>query len=54
MAPQTIRFGSVRYSTPPSHVGSKVWCRVVGEELTIVAGTGCGLVEIPAPVVHAG
>ena len=43
---QTIRFGSVRYSTPPGHVGSKVWCRVVGEELAIVARTGAGLVEI--------
>ena len=43
---QTIRFGSVRYSTPPGHVGSKVWCRVVGEELAIVARTGTGLVEI--------
>jgi transposase len=43
---QTIRFGSVRYSTPPGHVGAKVWCRVVGEELVIVAGTGCGLAEI--------
>jgi transposase len=46
---QTIRFGSVRYSTPPGHVGSKVWCRVVGEELAIVARTGDGtggLVEI--------
>jgi transposase len=43
---QTIRFGSVRYSTPPGHVGSKVWCRVVGEELAIVARTGRGLVEI--------
>lgn len=43
---QTIRFGSVRYSTPPGHVGSKVWCRVVGEELAVVARTGTGLVEI--------
>jgi transposase len=47
---QTIRFGSVRYSTPPGHVGSKVWCRVVGEELAIVArigpGTGGGLAEV--------
>jgi transposase len=40
---QTIRFGSVRYSTPPGHVGSKVWCRVVGEELVIVARTSAGL-----------
>jgi transposase len=43
---QTIRFGSVRYSTPPGHVGSKVWCRVVGEELAIVARTAAGLAEI--------
>jgi len=43
---QTIRFGSVRYSTPPGHVGAKVWCRVVGEELVIVARTGAGLAEI--------
>jgi transposase len=43
---QTIRFGSVRYSTPPGHVGAKVWCRVVGEELVIVARTRGGLAEI--------
>ena len=34
---QTIRFGSVRYSTPPGHVGDRVWCRVHGSELVIVA-----------------
>jgi transposase len=51
---QTIRFGSVRYSTPPGHVGTKVWCRVVGDELAIVGrvpsgstgGSVGGLVEI--------
>jgi hypothetical protein len=43
---QTIRFSSVRYSTPPGHVGSKVWCRVVGEELAVVARTTTGLVEV--------
>ena len=43
---QTVRFGSVRYSTPPGHVGTRVWCRVVGEELVIVARTGRGAVEI--------
>jgi transposase len=48
---QTIRFGSVRYSTPPGHVGSKVWCRVVGEELVIVARTSAGLAEIARHVV---
>jgi hypothetical protein len=43
---QTVRFGSVRYSTPPGHVESRVWCRVVGEELAIVAMTASGTVEI--------
>ena len=52
---QTIRFGSVRYSTPPGHVGAKVWCRVVGDELVVVGphqhGPGR---DRPAPAVHAG
>ncbi len=48
---QTVRFGSVRYSTPPGHVDSKVWCRVVGEELAIVAMTGKGAVEIARHVL---
>jgi hypothetical protein len=43
---QTIRFGSVRYSTPPGHQGAKVWCRVVGDELVIVGNTSAGLAEI--------
>jgi hypothetical protein len=43
---QTIRFGSVRYSTPPGHVGRRVWCRVHGSELVIVARAGTGLAEI--------
>jgi transposase len=43
---QTIRFGSVRYSTPPGHVGTKVWCRVVGDELVIVGRPATGLAEI--------
>jgi len=34
---QTIRFGSVRYSTPPGLVGTEVWVRVDGEELVITA-----------------
>lgn len=34
---QTVRFGSVRYSTPPGLVEAEVWCRVAGEELVIVA-----------------
>ena len=43
---QTIRFGSVRYSTPDGHQGRPVWCRVVGDELVIVAQRAGGLVEI--------
>ena len=43
---QTVRFGSVRYSTPPGHVETRVWCRVVGDELAIVAMTKAGTVEI--------
>jgi len=31
---QTVRYGSVRYSTPPGWVGQQVWCRVEGEELS--------------------
>ncbi|WP_437343258.1 Mu transposase domain-containing protein [Rhodococcus pyridinivorans] len=34
---QKIRFGSVRYSTPPGLVGAEVWVRVAGTELAIVA-----------------
>ena len=34
---QTVRFGSVRYSTPPGLVGAEVWVRAAGEELVIVA-----------------
>ncbi len=43
---QTIRFGSVRYSTPDGHQGDEVWCRVVGDELAIVARMPKGLTEI--------
>lgn len=43
---QTVRWSSVRYSTPPGHVGTFVWCRVVGEELVITADTAAGLTEI--------
>ena len=51
---QTIRFGSVRYSTPPGLVGHEVWARVEGEELVITAqlvngldsGSQQGLVEV--------
>lgn len=34
---QTIRFGSVRYSTPPGLVGAEVWVRAQGLELVVVA-----------------
>ncbi len=43
---QTVRWSSVRYSTPPGHVGTFVWCRVVGEELVITADTAAGLAEV--------
>ena len=43
---QTIRFGSVRYSTPPGWVGRQVWCRVEGEELAIVGSGEQGLQEV--------
>jgi transposase len=43
---QTIRWGSVRYSTPDGHQGEEVWCRVEGEELVIVGRTDSGLAEI--------
>jgi transposase len=43
---QTIRFGSVRYSTPPGHAGQRVWCRVAGTELVITARTARGVAEI--------
>jgi transposase len=43
---QTIRFGSVRYSTPPGHAGTRVWCRAAGEELVITARTAAGAAEI--------
>lgn len=34
---QTVRYGSVLYSTPPGLVGAEVWVRVAGSELVIVA-----------------
>lgn len=43
---QTIRFGSVRYSTPPGLVGHEVWVRADGDELVIVADTDSGLREV--------
>jgi transposase len=43
---QTIRWGSVRYSTPDGHQGKQVWCRIVGEELVITARTPAGLAEL--------
>ena len=43
---QTIRLGSVRYSTPRAFVGAPVWVRVAGDEIVIVARTEAGLAEI--------
>jgi hypothetical protein len=43
---QTIRLGSVRYSTPLAFVGAEVWVRVTGDEVVIVARTETGLAEI--------
>jgi transposase len=43
---QTIRLGSVRYSTPRAFVGAEVWVRVAGDEVVIVARTQDGLAEI--------
>ena len=43
---QTVRFGSVRYSTPPGWVDQQVWCRVAGEELVIVGAGESGLQEV--------
>jgi transposase len=45
-ADQTIRFGSVRYSTPPGLVGREVWVRAEGEELVITANLRDGLTEV--------
>lgn len=44
---QTVRFGSVRYSTPPGLVGREVWVRVEGEELVITAQLVNGLATGP-------
>ena len=43
---QTISWHNVRYSTPDGHQGRRVWCRVSGEELVIVARTTTGLSEV--------
>jgi transposase len=43
---QTISWHGVRYSTPDGHQGRKVWCRVSGDELVVVARTKTGLSEV--------
>ena len=43
---QTVRVGSVRYSTPPGFVGAEVWTRAQGQELVVTARTPAGLREI--------
>jgi transposase len=45
-ADQTIRFGSVRYSTPPGLVGREVWVRPDGDELVVTANLDAGLREV--------
>ena len=45
-ADQTVRFGSVRYSTPPGLVGGEVWVRADGDELVITANLQAGLTEV--------
>jgi transposase len=52
---QTVRFGSVRYSTPPGLVGAEVWVRAAGDELVVVADLGA-LARRPtwAPAPPAG
>ncbi len=47
---QSIRFGSVRYSTPPGLVGAEVWVRVAGTDLVVVAD----LDTLPALPAWAG
>ncbi|MFI9723830.1 hypothetical protein ACIHFE_29935 [Streptomyces sp. NPDC052396] len=43
---QTVSLASVHYSTQPGHVGTKVWCRVVGDKLVVTARQGTDLVEV--------
>lgn len=52
---QTVRFGSVRYSTPPGLVGAEAWVRAAGNELVIVADLDAlplvpdvGMVRLPS------
>jgi hypothetical protein len=42
----TIRFRSVRYSTPPGLVGHEVWVRADGEEPVIVGDTDSGVAKV--------
>jgi hypothetical protein len=41
----------MRDSTPPGHVDTNVWCRVVGDELAIVAMSAAGAVDIARHVL---
>jgi transposase len=50
---QTIRFGSVRYSTPPGLVGAEVWARADGDELVVVADLNA-LPVVPAWALEHG
>jgi hypothetical protein len=50
-----VRFGSVRYSTPPGLVGTEVWVRAAGDELVVVADlNGLALRPSWAPAAPAG
>ncbi|MFD9223423.1 hypothetical protein ACFWDI_26235 [Streptomyces sp. NPDC060064] len=43
---QTVDFAAARYQTPPGLAGSRVWCRIIDDELAITAMTSEGLKEI--------
>ena len=51
----TISFRAGRYSVPHAHCGGRVWARVVGDEVVIVAGEGSGAAEVARhPYQNAG
>ncbi|MCU1686709.1 MAG: family transposase [Amycolatopsis sp.] len=51
---QTVRFGSVRYSTPDGHQGTRVWMRVVSDELRHCSDEVRAGRDHPRPALHAG
>jgi hypothetical protein len=46
---QTVRVGSVRYSTPPGLVGAQVWVRPDGDELVVPTAAPRSRLRGPAP-----